>query len=86
MLPESVLVAAIADGAGSAPLGGVGAAIAARMGVEAIGTRIAQQWRPASDEYWKLLLKDALKAARMAIEVEATAREVAMRDLATTLR
>jgi hypothetical protein len=85
VLPEGVLVAAIADGAGSAPLGEVGASIAARTGVEAIGTHVAQRWRPASDEHWKLLLSDGLKAARMAIEVEATAREVAMRDLATTL-
>jgi serine/threonine protein phosphatase PrpC len=56
VLPEGVLVVAIADGAGSALLGEVGAAIAARTGVEAIGTHVAQQWRPASDEHWKSLL------------------------------
>jgi hypothetical protein len=85
VLPERVLVAAVADGSGSAPLGEVGAAIAVRTGVEAIWTHIAQPGRPEDDEHWKLLLSDALKAARMAIEVEATMREVAVRDLATTL-
>src|SRR5919108_217744 len=35
--PESVLVAAVADGAGSAELGHVGATIAARTAVETIG-------------------------------------------------
>jgi len=85
VLPESVLVTAIADGAGSASLGEVGAAIAARTGVEAIWTHAGQLWPPEDDEHWTLVLRDAVKAARMAIEVEATAREVAMRDLATTL-
>jgi hypothetical protein len=85
VLPERVLVAAIADGAGSAPLGAVGAAIAARAGMEAIVTHVAQPWRPENDKHWATLLKDALKAARAAMEVEATAREVAMSDLATTL-
>jgi hypothetical protein len=85
VLPERVLAAAIADGAGSAPLGEVGAAVAARAGMEAIVTHVAQPWWPEHDKHWELLLRDALKAARTAIEVEATAREVAMSDLATTL-
>jgi len=84
-LPQGVLVAAVADGAGSAVLAEVGASIAARTAVEATGRSLAPCGRPDDDEGWQRLLTDALQAARTAVEAEAAAREVKTRDLATTL-
>ena len=83
VLPGGVLVAAAADGAGSAPLGEVGADVAARTAVEAIVRRKAAL--PADDDAWRSLLTEALETARAAIEVEVAAHEVTERDLATTL-
>lgn len=100
ILPEGILVAAVADGAGSADLGEIGAEIAVRTAVEAIVRPPRFQKSPRSvntqtvvtilklsedDESWQLLLMDALKATRTAIKTEAEAREVSIRDLATTL-
>lgn len=84
-LSQGVLVAAVADGAGSAPLGEVGAAIAVQTAVETIGTR-AIAWQELHDDRdWKTLLSETLKTAQSAIAQEAIARDVAVRDLATTL-
>lgn len=83
ILPEGVLVAAAADGAGSATLADVGADVAARTAVDAIIQREAAL--PEDDDGWRSLLTEALKAAREAIEVEVVAHEVTERDLATTL-
>lgn len=84
-LPQGVLVVAVADVAGSAPLGEVGAAIAARTAVETVCMQPVPLPGPAEDGRWKLLLTDALQAARAAVEVEAAGRGTAVRDLATTL-
>ena len=83
VLPGGVLVAAAADGAGSAALGDMGASAAARAAVEAV----VQQGSvlPENNGGWQLLLTEALKAARDSIEVEVVAHEVTERDLATTL-
>ena len=71
-LPEGVLVVAVADGAGSAALGEVGAAVAAQTAVEAICPQIrppgARLW---DDEDWKVLLTGCIKTARIAVETEA---------------
>lgn len=81
---EDTLVAAVADGAGSAVLGEVGARIASQTVVETI---CAQETKPQleDEEGWKTLLIHALKAAQMAVEREATTRKMMIRDLATTL-
>jgi len=83
MLPEGVLVAAVADGAGSASLGEIGAEAAARTAVESIVQRGLPL--PEKEDAWGSLLIEALEAAREAIEVEVIANEVTERDLATTL-
>ena len=71
-LPEGVLVVAVADGAGSAALGEVGAAVAAQTAVEAICPQIrppgARLW---DDKDWKVLLTGCIKTARIAVETEA---------------
>jgi serine/threonine protein phosphatase PrpC len=85
ILPEGVLVAAVADGAGSAALGEVGATVATQTAVETIRTHKDKLRSLKNDTDWQLLLTDAIKAARIAVEAEATARQVKLRDLASTL-
>lgn len=82
-LPDGVLVAAVADGAGSATLGKVGAIVAAQTAVEIC----LQAHKPRHDdgEGWQEVLSDALVAAKIAVEAEAIACNMTARDLATTL-
>ncbi len=84
VLPEGVVVAAVADGAGSAVLGKVGAIVATQTAIETISSN--QDMPSSSDEAgWQLRLRDALVAAKIAVEAEALACQVKARDLATTL-
>jgi serine/threonine protein phosphatase PrpC len=92
MLSEGLFVAAIADGAGSASLGEVGAAVASYTAVEAICRRIAScvcgkaiLQLPVGKEGWRLLLIETLKTAKSALEAEASTRKVNARNLASTL-
>ena len=64
ILPEGILVAAVADGAGSSNLGDVGAKIAVGVAVEAISQ---QKLLPVDDVGWQFLLVDTLKAAKNAV-------------------
>lgn len=85
-LSEDVLVAAVADGAGSAILGKVGAIVAAQTAVETICLNVgARSYASPEDEEWQLLLTKALEAAKAAVEAEAIACSMTARDLATTL-
>lgn len=84
LLPEGILVAAVADGAGSAALGEVGAEIAVKTAVQTIEKQIVQAI-PKNDDSWKLLLIEALQAGQLAIKAESTVRQVSVKDLATTL-
>lgn len=90
-LPEGVFVAAVADGAGSATLGKVGAIVASQTAVETIildvGTRnrVPLLSLPENEQGWQLLLTKALEAAKTAVEAEAIACKMTARDLATTL-
>jgi serine/threonine protein phosphatase PrpC len=85
IVPPGALVAVVADGAGSAAQGELGADVAARAVVEMICSDRAMPPWPDDDPGWQLLLTNALKAARMAVEAEAAAHEVTVWDLATTL-
>lgn len=85
MLPEGVLVAAVADGAGSATLGKVGAIVAAQTAVETICLKEAMPQLPSDDQGWQSLLTNALEAAKTAVEAEAVVCRMTPRDLATTL-
>jgi serine/threonine protein phosphatase PrpC len=86
-LPGGILVAAVADGAGTASLGDVGAALAAGTAVETIGRALeASGWPSGNDEpRWRNLLVDALHAARTAVETQAAQQRAAVREFATTL-
>ncbi len=77
-----VLVAAVADGAGSAELAEVGAEIAARSAVEAF---CANGKTSGDDKGIRSSLNDALKAAQKAVQAEASVRKIEVRQLATTL-
>jgi hypothetical protein len=74
------LVAAVADGAGSAPLGGEGAECAARVAVEAVVAMLEAGGRNPRD-----ILRRSVGAARAALAEDATERRVPVNDLATTL-
>ena len=84
MLPEGILVAAVADGAGSASLGKVGAIVASQTAVETISKEVMPR-SPDDEQGWQLLLTNALAAAKTAVEAEAVACSMTARDLATTL-
>jgi Protein phosphatase 2C len=91
-----VLVAAVADGAGSAAFGEVGAQLAVNVAVETLSDRIGavelEHWLAATatlpaTEIPPVLtdLKVALEAAREAVVVEADTRQTSLREFATTL-
>ena len=84
-LSEGVLVAAVADGAGSATLGKVGAIVATQTAVETIRLKETVPRTSEDEEGWQLLLSNALVAAKTAVEAEAVACSMTARDLATTL-
>ncbi len=85
VLQQGVLVAGVADGAGSATLAEIGS----RKAVAAVADFVEQRagsLPPADNETeWRSLLIDALTAALSAVEKEALDRNVPVRDLATTL-
>lgn len=84
ILPDGILVAAVADGAGSAALGELGAQIAATEAVDAIAKSLATL-TPIDDTEWELFFIDALKETQKLLATEAAIRDVSLRDLASTL-
>ncbi|AFY46338.1 hypothetical protein Nos7524_0423 [Nostoc sp. PCC 7524] len=85
LLPDNVLVAAAADGAGSASQGKVGAMVAVETAIENLSLKDITRDALADDETVQLLLTDALLAAKKAVEDEAVACQQQPQDLATTL-
>ncbi|MBI3422453.1 MAG: protein phosphatase 2C domain-containing protein [Acidobacteria bacterium] len=85
VLPNGTLIAAVADGAGSAALAEVGAQLAAQTTVNFLRQQLIETELPGDDAAWQTLLFEALKAARHRLEDEAQTRGCALRDLATTL-
>lgn len=85
MLPDNILVAAAADGAGSASLGKVGAMVAVESAIENISKKQINQNILASDNSARTLLSEAILAAKTAVEEEAIASNRPPKDLATTL-
>ncbi|MDP6039387.1 MAG: PP2C family serine/threonine-protein phosphatase [Candidatus Latescibacteria bacterium] len=83
---DGILLAAVADGAGSAKHSDVGAKIASQAAVETLCTErnLASKLHNKSETFRPILLK-ALKAALKAVKAEAKARTVKNRDLASTL-
>jgi hypothetical protein len=74
------LVAAVADGAGSAPHGGEAAACASRVAVET-----ALDLLEAGGRNPREILRRAVAAARLALEAESARRDCPLSHLATTL-
>ena len=79
--PERCLIVAVADGAGSAPLGREGAQLAVSTAVGFLSSRRSLGTGDAS----KNQLVSALEHARSALKSDAENRGVEIRDLATTL-
>ena len=85
VLNGSVVVGAVADGAGSARRGADGAQIAVRAAVETVAHSVMHLTTSASDEQWSRLLLSAMYVARGRIEAEASVHNEPARELATTL-
>ncbi len=85
ILPDNVLVAAVADGAGSAISGKIGAMVAVEAAIENISVKQFTRRTLDDDEFVRELLNDAIVAAKIAIEDEAAACDQQPQDLATTL-
>ena len=92
ILPSGSLIAAVADGAGSASLGEVGSELAVSAAVNALAeVSAAMNIDPSSmdpspgDDAICQCLTDAMETAKAALETEAEGREVDLRELATTL-
>jgi hypothetical protein len=86
-VPGAVLITAVADGAGSAPLAEVGATVAATTAVESACEKVRALSSPSQldDPGWERLLTETLSEAKTAVESAAAARSVASSDLASTL-
>ncbi len=84
-LPEGGLVAAVADGAGSATLGKVGAIVATQTAIETICSHETTLHMTQDQQGWQSILTQALESAKTAVEAEAAVCGMQARDLATTL-
>ena len=82
--PDGILAVAVADGAGSASLAEVGAAIAVQTAIQFLQTTLPT---PAPQEafLWRTWLEQTMLVAREAVVMEAMARHRPLRDFATTL-
>ena len=80
-----MLVLAIADGAGSAALGDVGASVAVRSAVAAVTSQDGRLPLSCDETAWRSCLSDILFVTRDAVEAEARAHGASFHDLATTL-
>jgi hypothetical protein len=79
-----LLIAAVADGAGSAAHSEIGSACAVRVAVEEAADRLRDAV-PCEDCDWQPFLQNVFAAARQAVEATATARQAPAAQLATTL-
>ena len=84
-LPNGLLLASLADGAGSASLAEVGAETAARAALDELAGRLTQSPWPAVEATLGASVRGALHRARAAVLEEARRRDVRPRELATTL-
>jgi hypothetical protein len=85
LVGDRILVAGVADGAGSVSLSEVGSLLAVQTAVKGIASKITESSLPVSDEGWKVLLNSGLEDALVAIQEEAESRQVNVRELSTTL-
>jgi hypothetical protein len=86
-LSDELLLAAVADGAGSALLAEVGATLAVNAAINSARERFSESSNVGALRHlnWEALLNHTLFAARAALEREAEVRSVPLRDFACTL-
>jgi len=84
ILRNNILVSAVADGAGTAFMGDLGAKIAVQFAVKNVHIK-SSEIDKLNDEKWKEILIGSVKPAQEAIEKEAKEKRMAVRDFATTL-
>ena len=84
-LPGGALVAAVADGAGSAPLSDIGSSLAARESVEAARFSMLHTSASVSEGYLRATAHTSVLVARSALHREARRHGRNVRDFATTL-
>jgi serine/threonine protein phosphatase PrpC len=84
LLADGLFVAAVADGAGSAPRADRGAACAVRTALAHVTDKLAGGL-PEQEQVWRALLNELLHVAREAVVAEAAACRSSPSDLATTL-
>ena len=93
---DGVLIAAVADGAGSASMSDVGSALAAETSVRTIERRVRSAWRgvrseslrasgACHDRWLECVVTGAVERARRELHEEAQRRDIDVRELATTL-
>lgn len=80
-----MIIVAVADGAGSASLSDVGAAIAVQTAVRKLRNFVTEMNKTADFTELEAAVFDAVAAAKLAVEAEADARKVRARELASTL-
>jgi len=83
--PDGMLVAAVADGAGSAALSADGSRIAACAATRRAVRLIRLHVQPFYEGVLEEILLESVRAARNALEAEAYRREKELRSFATTL-
>lgn len=86
-LSEELLLAAVADGAGSASLAEIGATLAVAAAIRSARERFTENSAAGALTHlnWEALLSHTLSAARTALEREAEVRGMPLRDFACTL-
>ena len=86
-LSNELIVAAVADGAGSALLAEVGATLAVGAAIKSARELFAENSTAGAVRHlnWEALLSRTLSTARAALEHEAETRSLPLRDLACTL-
>lgn len=85
VVDDQWLLVALADGAGSAPLGGLGADLATRGALATMAAHCLDKEARTQPSATETAIRKAFAEARGLLEREVAAREGALRDLATTL-
>lgn len=83
--PDGALIAAVADGAGSAALSDIGSSLAARESVEFARLSMTRTSADISEGYLKAIVKKSVWMALSRVQEEARTRGRSVRDFATTL-
>jgi len=83
--PDGILIAAVADGAGSAALSADGSRIASSAATQEAAKLMRSHVQPVYEGVLQEILQQAFRHARNELEAEAQRQEKSIRDFATTL-